>query len=47
VTFYTAFVIDLASRRIQISGRCRILMKHSCSRWVGRSRWPTRGCVAS
>jgi helix-turn-helix protein len=42
VTYYTVFVIDLASRRVQILGSTPhpegVVMQQA----VGRSRWPTR-----
>jgi putative transposase len=36
LTYYTVFVIDLASRRVQILGPRRILRRCSCSRRSGR-----------
>ena len=39
VTFYTVFVIDLASRRVRILGQRRIRTKRSCDRSCERSRW--------
>jgi hypothetical protein len=40
VTYYTLFIIDLRSRRVQMWGRRRIPMRPSCFRW--RARRPTR-----
>ena len=44
VTYYSMFVIELASRRVQLLGSTRLLTTRSCSRWRARSQMLTRGC---
>jgi transposase InsO family protein len=39
VTFYTAFVIDLATRRVQVLGITHIRTKRLCARSCARPRW--------
>jgi transposase len=46
VTFYTVFVIDLATRRVRVLGVRPIRAKSSCDRSCGRSRWRMRRRVA-
>jgi putative transposase len=47
VTFYTAFVIDLASRRVQILGSTPHPDEAFMQQWGGHSPWRMRELVAS